>query len=130
MPTTNLLPPASTPITKFLPPYPTSKQAKMLDAIAKLEATVLFLVSENYDPEIVLLFAELAASTIWSEECRKKVIDIGMQAALELYDHATINADYAQIQRDLDNPRRWKLYQEATEIWKRQEKELGTEPRS
>ncbi len=117
MQTTNILPPGSTPITKFLPPYPTSKRAKMLDAVAKLEASVLFLVSNNYDPEIILLLAELAASTLWSEECRKKVVDIGMQAALELYDNATVNSAEAQIQADLDNPRRWKVYKEATEIW-------------
>ncbi|MGB3208297.1 MAG: hypothetical protein WBB28_25210 [Crinalium sp.] len=129
MKTTHILPPASSPTTKFLPPYPTSTKAKTLDAVAKLEASVLFLVSNNYDPEIILLLAELAASTMWSEKCRKKVIDIGMQAALELYDNAMMNADYAQIQTDLDNPRRWKIYQEATKIWNRQKEELGIEQR-
>ena len=129
MPTTNLLPPASTPITKFLPPYPTSKRAKMLDAVARLESTILMLVDEDCDPEAILLLADLGFSFLYSEECQERFINVGMLAALEIYECCTMNAEYEDTLTDINNPRNWGLYPKATEIWKRQEKELGIEVR-
>ncbi|AFZ11564.1 hypothetical protein Cri9333_0621 [Crinalium epipsammum PCC 9333] len=129
MQTTHLLPPASTPITKFLPPYPTSRRAKMLDAVARLESTILMLVGHDCDPEAILLLAELGFSFLYSDECQERFIDVGMQAALEIYECSTINAEYEDTITDINNPRNWGFYQKATEIWKRQEKELGIQQR-
>lgn len=96
-------------ITYFLPPYPTSPKAKLLSAIEYLE-------SEECGGEILLLLAAIAESTIWSEECYQRFIDVGMKAALELYDISTINAAYEQTQKDPNNPRNWQAF----ELWKQQ----------
>ena len=96
-------------ISYFLPPYPTSTKAKLLSAIEYLE-------SEECGGEILLLLAAIAESTHWSEECYQRFIDVGMKAALELYDISTMNTPYEQTEKDPDNPRNWQAYK----LWKQQ----------
>lgn len=90
-------------ISYFLPPYPTSPKAKLLAAIANLE-------SEECGAETLLLLAAIAESIIWSEKCYQRFLDVGLQAALELYDTSAINATYEQQETDPNNPRNWKLF--------------------
>lgn len=92
-------------ITYFLPPYPTSPKAKLLSAIEFLEA-------EGVDSTTFLLLAKIAESTLWSEECYLRFLDTGFKAAIELYDTATQNAEFDEVQKDPDNPRNWSVYTE------------------
>lgn len=96
-------------ISYFLPPYPTSPKAKLLSAIEYLE-------SEECGGEILLLLAAIAESTVWSEECYQRFIDVGMKAALELYDVSTINTPYERTEKDPNNPRNWQAYK----LWNQQ----------
>ncbi|MBD2181036.1 hypothetical protein H6S82_03575 [Planktothrix sp. FACHB-1355] len=96
-------------ISYFLPPYPTSPKAKLLSAIEYLE-------SEECGGEILLLLAAIAESTVWSQECYERFIDVGMKAALELYDISTMNTPYEQTEKDPSNPRNWQAYK----LWNQQ----------
>lgn len=90
-------------ITYFLPPYPTSPLAKLLSAIELLEAS-------GCGDTTLLLLAAIAESTLWSDECYERFLDTGYKAAIELYDAATQNADFDEVQKDPNNPRNWKGY--------------------
>ena len=96
-------------ISYFLPPYPTSPKAKLLSAIEYLE-------SAECGGEILLLLAAIAESTVWSQECYERFIDVGMKAALELYDVSTMNTPYGQTEKDPNNPRNWQAFQ----LWNQQ----------
>ena len=90
-------------ITYFLPPYPTSPKATLLSAIELLS-------NEGVDETTFLLLAAIAQSIIWSEECHIKFIDIGFEAAIEIYDTSVQNADFYEVQKDPGNPRNWNGY--------------------
>lgn len=96
-------------ISYCLPPYPTSPKAKLMAAIEYLE-------SEDCGDEILLLLAAIVESTVWSEECYQRFLDVGMKAALELYDASTINSSQEQTKTDPNNPRNWQAFC----IWKQQ----------
>lgn len=85
-------------ITYFLPPYPTSPRAKLLSAIE-------FLSNEGADQTTFLLLAAIAQSIMLSEECHIKFINIGFEAALDIYDLSMLNADFYEMQKDPNNPR-------------------------
>ena len=63
-----------------------------------------------------MLLAAIAESTVWSEECYQRFIDVGMKAALELYDVATMNTPYEQTEKDPNNPRNWQAFK----LWNQQ----------
>lgn len=94
-----------------LPPYPTSAAAKLREAKANLQSAIARLMdSECGDATTLNLLTAIADCPSWDEWSDREFRRLGFAIATELYDYATIDADFEEAIDDPNNPRNWDEY--------------------
>ena len=84
-------------------------------ALAKkqLLATIEWLQNDGAATETnLLLLTAIVESILWSEESYTKFLQCGFDAAIELFDIASINWDFEEAMSSPHNPRNWDEYKQ------------------